>query len=307
MSSTDQTPSPEREERQEREEIDERNERKAERRAALSFAVSAAAAVALGFVYAGGGDPPVEGFLLAVSLGALGVGLVIWANRLLPQGPVVEEREDLPTTEDEREAFEQDLLRAGLVKRRTMLTRMLGLAALALGGAAVFPIRSLGPAPGQSLMHTKWKKGMKVVDEHGKEVKVDTLPVGGQITVFPEGHTKSEDADSAAVLIRVEENQLHPKPERKDWSHEGLIVFSKICTHAGCPVGLYQVDTHQLLCPCHQSAFDVLEEAKPVFGPATRKLPQLPIEVGEDDVLVAKGDFSAPIGPAFWNLDKKKT
>ncbi len=279
---------------------DEKRERGAERRAALAFLVAAAAAVGLGFVYAGGGNPQAEGLLLAVALGGIGVGLVIWANKLLPQGPVEEQREDLPTSEEERKAFEEDLRGAGLVKRRTLLTRTLGLAVLALGGAAVFPIRSLGPSPGKSLKKTAWKPGMKLVDEHDKEVKAEALAVGESITVFPEGHTK--DADTQAVMVRVAESQLHPSEERHEWSPEGLIVYSKVCTHAGCPVGLYQVDTHQLICPCHQSAFNVLEEAKPVFGPATRKLPQLPIEVGENGELLATGDFSEPVGPAFWNL-----
>ncbi|MDQ3574882.1 MAG: Rieske (2Fe-2S) protein [Actinomycetota bacterium] len=276
------------------------DERGAERRAALAFLVAAAAGVGLGFVYAGGGEPQFEGLLLAVALGGIGVGLVIWANRLLPPGPVEEAREDLPTTEEEREAFEEDLRGAGLVKRRKMLSRMLGLAVLALGGAAVFPIRSLGPSPGGSLKRTAWKPGTKLVDEHDEEVKADALEVGGFITVFPEGHTK--EADAQAVLVRVDESQFHPSEDREEWSPEGLLVYSKVCTHAGCPVGLYQVDTHQLMCPCHQSAFNVLEEAKPVFGPATRRLPQLPIEVGENGVLHATGDFSAPVGPAFWDL-----
>ena len=275
-------------------------ERSAERRAAAAFLVATAAGVGLGFVYAGGGQPQLEGLLLAVTLGGIGVGLVIWANRLLPPGPVEEAREDLPTTEEEREAFEADLRGAGLVKRRKMLSRMLGLAVLALGGAAVFPIRSLGPSPGGSLKRTAWKPGMKLVDEHDEEVKADALEVGASITVFPEGHTK--EADAQAVIVRVDESQLHPSEEREGWSPEGLLVYSKVCTHAGCPVGLYQVDTHQLICPCHQSAFNVLEEAKPVFGPATRRLPQLPIDMGENGVLHAKGDFSAPVGPAFWDL-----
>jgi ubiquinol-cytochrome c reductase iron-sulfur subunit len=279
---------------------DEQGERRAERLAAAAFLVAAVGAVALGFVYAEGGDPQLEGLLLAVSLGGIGVGLVIWANKLLPQGPVQEQREVLPTSDEEREAFEADLKGAGLVKRRTLLGRTLGLAVLALGGAAVFPIRSLGPSPGKSLKKTAWKPGMKLVDEHDEAVKADALEVGGFITVFPEGHT--HDADAQAVMVRVDEDQLHPTEEREEWSPEGLIVYSKVCTHAGCPVGLYQADTHQLICPCHQSAFNVLEEARPVFGPATRRLPQLPIEVAENGELKAKGDFSAPIGPAFWNL-----
>lgn len=280
--------------------VEERNDRKSERRAAFSFLVATAGAIALAVVYLNGGQPQLEGILLAVALGGIGAGLVIWANKLLPQGPVEEEREDLPTTEEERAAFEEDLRGAGLIKRRKVLTRMLGLAVLALGGAAVFPIRSLGPSPGKSLKRTDWKPGVKLVTEEGEEVKADDLDVGGSVTVFPEGHTKA--ADAQAVVVRVEEQQLHPSEEREGWSPEGLLVYSKVCTHAGCPVGLYQADTHQLICPCHQSAFNILEEAKPAFGPATRKLPQLPIEVGENGELLATGDFSEPVGPAFWNL-----
>lgn len=277
-------------------------ERKAERRAALGFFLGIVGSIGLLIVYWRGGQPQLEGILLAVAFGGMGVGFVLWGNRLLPQGPVEEEREVLPTTAEERQEFQTDLERGGFIRRRKMLTRMLGLAALALGGAAFFPIRSLGPGPGKTLQKTSWKKGTKVVDEEGHEVKVETVPVGGMLTVFPEGHTGTEGADSQAVLVHLEEGLLKARHGREDWSPEGLVVFSKICPHAGCPVGLYQADTHQLICPCHQSAFDVLEEAKPVFGPATRRLPQLPIEVGPDGVLVAKGDFSEAAGPNSWNV-----
>ena len=137
-----------------------------------------------------------------------------------------------------------------------------------------------------------------MVDERGRPIKPDDLAVGGLITVFPEGHTSA--ADSQAVLVRVEEGAARAKPGRADWSPEGILGFSKLCTHAGCPVGLYQADTNELLCPCHQSAFNVLDGAEPVFGPATRPLPQLPLEIGDDGVLQARGDFSGPVGPAYW-------
>ena len=81
------------------------------------------------------------------------------------------------------------------------------------------------------------------------------------------------------------------------------IAYSKICTHVGCPVGLYQADTHELLCPCHQSTFDVLDGARPRFGPATRSLPQLPLAVDGDGFLTAQSDFTEPVGPGFWNRD----
>ena len=276
-------------------------ERRIEWRIAALFFVAVVASVALAVLYRRGGNPKLEGTLLAVALGSLGAGFVVWGNRLMPQGPVEEAREDLPTPDEDRAAFQEDFGRGGAMPRRKLLTRMLWLAGLALGAAFAFPIRSLGPGPGKTLQKTAWKKGLKLVDHHDKPLKVDDVPVGGLVTVFPEGHT--DEADSQAVIIRLEsEGLLKPQHGREDWSPEGLVVYSKIYPHAGCPVGLYQADTHQLLCPCHQSAFDVLDGAKPVFGPATRALPQLPIEVGEGGELHATGDFSEAVGPNSWNV-----
>jgi ubiquinol-cytochrome c reductase iron-sulfur subunit len=104
--------------------------------------------------------------------------------------------------------------------------------------------------------------------------------------------------------MRVEPGLIVPLPGRETWTPDGYVVYSKICTHAGCPVGLYQRETQQLLCPCHQSSFDVLHHAKPVFGPAAAPLPQLPIELGADGFLRATGDFSEPVGPSFWRRSK---
>jgi ubiquinol-cytochrome c reductase iron-sulfur subunit len=104
------------------------------------------------------------------------------------------------------------------------------------------------------------------------------------------------------VLIRVEPGQLQLAEAAMAGAPDGLVAYSKICTHAGCPLGLYLAATHELRCPCHQSTFDVLDGAKPVYGPAPRPLPQLPIEIAEDGVLIATGDFPAPVGPSFWEL-----
>src|SRR5690606_34527166 len=91
---------------------------------------------------------------------------------------------------------------------------------------------------------------------------------------------------------------------REGWTPEHYIAYSKVCTHVGCPVGLYEADLGTLLCPCHQSTFDVYDAAKPVFGPAAKPLPQLPLEIDDDGVIVATGPFSDPVGPGFWNQDK---
>jgi ubiquinol-cytochrome c reductase iron-sulfur subunit len=269
---------------------------------AAALVIAALAALGLAGVYIAGGQPQAEGALLFLSLGGIGVGLVLWAKRLLPEGEVTGSRGDLPSLEEEVdetiETFEaQDVF---FTRRRTLL-RLLGAAGGALGLALLFPIRSLGPDPGNRLSHTSWRKGLRLVDLEGRPVRVDTLNVGGIITVFPE--RAAEAGDSQAVLIRVEPGLLKPSTHTAEgWTPRGNVAYSKICTHVGCPVGLYQRETHELLCPCHQSTFDVLDAAQPRFGPATRPLPQLPLAVDPEGFLVADGDFDGPVGPGYWNL-----
>lgn len=276
-------------------------ERKAERRAAGGFLVTTVAAGILALVYWRGGNPRLEGILLALALAGLGYGFVVWGRELLPQGPVEEQREVLPTSEEDRDSFEESLDRPDMVERRKLLTRTLGLAGAAMAAALVFPIRSLGPNPGRTLERTAWRRGSRVVDEKGRLIRAEDVVAGGLLTVFPEGHNHGiTAADSQAVLVRVQEGEERPLPGRENWSPEGILGYSKLCTHAGCPVGLYQADTNELLCPCHQSAFNVLDGAAPVFGPATRALPQLPLEVDGEGHLRAMGDFSDPVGPAYW-------
>ncbi len=273
-------------------------ERRAERQVATGFLVCAACAIGLGVVYWRGGQPQLEGSLLALAFAGLCVGFVTWATHLLPQGPFTDERHSLPSSAADRAGLDEDVERGGALSRRKLLLRCLGVATAALGGAALFPIRSLGPRPGRSLKVTPWRRGLRLVTEDGRPVRAADVPSGGLVTVFPQGSPGS--ADGQAVLIRVPERLIRPEPGRAGWTPEGLVAYSKLCTHAGCPVGLYQAETHQLLCPCHQSSFDVLRHARPVFGPAAAPLPQLPLRVTGDGYIEATGDFSAPVGPAFW-------
>jgi ubiquinol-cytochrome c reductase iron-sulfur subunit len=278
-------------------------EQRAVNQVAVAFGVSALASVGLAVVYWQGGQNQVEGALLAVALGGLGYGFVVVARRLLPQGPYTEERDVLPSGEEQVAAFETDLERGeGWLARRGFLVKMLGVAAGALGVAALFPIRSLGPDPGRSLFRTKWRRGSLVVDEQGQPVRMPTLEVGGVLTVFPQGHLERED--SQTLLIRVSDEKVVTRKGREDWAPEGYVAYSKVCTHAGCPVGLYQQDVKRLLCPCHQSSFDAVDGARPVFGPATRSLPQLPLMVDDDGFLRARDDYDEPIGPGFWDRDR---
>jgi ubiquinol-cytochrome c reductase iron-sulfur subunit len=273
-----------------------------ERVIAGALVLSILAALGLFVVYVAGGQAQAEGALLAVALGGIGVALLVWAKRLMADiSEETQSRHHGPLSKESKERASDTVL-AGVdeMQRRRFLSRLLLAAAGALGLAAIIPIRSLGRAPGDSLFHTKWRAGSRLVDVEGNFVTQQTLEIDSFTTVFPEGAVGS--ADSQAVLIRVAPTLLQLPPDRMAGAPEGLVCYSKVCTHAGCPLGLYLAAVQQLRCPCHQSTFDVLNGAQPVYGPAPRALPQLPIEIGTDGLLRATGDFSSPVGPSFWDL-----
>lgn len=280
------------------------SDRATERRIAVALVISTLAALGLAAVYVAGGQPQAEGALLMVALGGLGVAVILWARLLVPGPEITDERGELGSPTETAGAVEENIddttseVPEG-VGRRSVL-RLFWLALGSLGLAALFPVRSLGPAPGRTLLTTAWREGRRLIDQEGRLVRPETLVVGGILTVFPEGAERA--GDSQAVLVRVEPGLLRPAEGREGWAPEGNIAYSKICTHVGCPVGLYQEAAHELVCPCHQSTFDVLRGARPTFGPATRALPQLPLMVDGEGFLVARGDFDAPVGPGFWNL-----
>ena len=170
----------------------------------------------------------------------------------------------------------------------------IGLGAFAL--LAVVPFFAL--ARRSSTRGTAWKAGSRLVTPEGRPMRADDLAIGGIETVFPEG---AVDAPLAAtVLIRLPENTPDADPSRQDWVRQGNIAYSKICTHAGCPVAIYRERSLELYCPCHQSVFDVVHSGKPVSGPATRALPQLQLDVDAEGFLIARGDFADPVGPDSW-------
>jgi len=284
------------------------DQRKAERSAAIALTVTVVAGVGLFVVYFNGGQTQLEGILFAIALGGLGVALGIWANRLLDAREVVEERHELTSGPAGRQALGEALAEEVgpvLLGRRSLLLKLLAGAGGALGLALLLPVLSLGPAPGRSLKVTPWAKGKRVVDENGKLVTLQTVPQNGFLTVFPEGHVGAADAQT--LLIHVRQGSLKLPPDRLAAVPEGThVAYSKICTHAGCPVGLYRAESQSLICPCHQSQFDVADGAKPFFGPAARPLPQLPLGVDDQGVLVAQGDFYEPVGPAFWDRNRGK-
>jgi ubiquinol-cytochrome c reductase iron-sulfur subunit len=266
-----------------------------------AFLASFAGAVALVIVYwSGRGHTQYEGIFLGVTLGGLALGIGLWGTYLLPVGNSVQQRERLASSEEERAAFRRDFESGErAITRRGALLTLLGMAGAGLGAVLLVPLRSLGPSPDDKLRRTPWFPGARVTTDDGSFITANTLGVGSILTVYPEGDTQPEW--SQTVLIRVNERALRPRPGREDWAPAGYVAYSKLCTHAACPVGLYNASNHQLLCPCHQSLFDVLDGAKPVFGPATRSLPQLPLAFDNEGHLVAQSDYHEPVGAGFWD------
>ncbi|MGA2036488.1 MAG: Rieske 2Fe-2S domain-containing protein [Acidimicrobiales bacterium] len=259
---------------------------------------------AYGGVYFVGGQTQLEGVFAGVGLFAFGFGLSAWGKYLLPQGPFAEERHPLASSEKERQAMTAAVVdRATLTfARRGFLGGLLGTGAGVMGIVLAFPvIRSLGPKqPGKALDVTDWKAGSRLVDFNGRPLHASDLEVGGAITVFPEGFVGSSIDQTMLVRAGPSDKNIVTKPGRETWGPRGYLAYSKMCTHAGCPVGLYQELTQQLLCPCHQSLFDVMDGAQPVFGPAPRPLPQLPLMIDSAGWLRAQSGYHEPIGPGFW-------
>ncbi|WP_434612133.1 cytochrome bc1 complex Rieske iron-sulfur subunit [Arthrobacter sp. A5] len=245
----------------------------------------------------------------AFAMLGIGTGIVHWARALMPDHEVSEERHEL-RSEADRVAAEKivgDIIEETGIKRRPLIRNtLLGAVALAPFPAIVM-FRDLGPLPADALRHTMWDKGTRLVrDPTGTPIKASDVTLGSAFHVIPDGLNNlhegklEEKAKAVVLLMRLDPSLLNPSKGREDWSYNGIVAYSKICTHVGCPVALYEQQTHHLLCPCHQSTFDLTQECKVIFGPAKRPLPQLPIAVDSEGYLVAQSDFHEPVGPSFW-------
>jgi ubiquinol-cytochrome c reductase iron-sulfur subunit len=249
---------------------------------------------------------------LGITLGLFGIGLgaVHWAKTLMPDAEVSEERHQTRGSDEVRARAVEIIKLADQESgftRRKLIRRTLYTSLALFPLPAIFFFGDLGPNPGNSLRHTMWKKGTRLTkDPYGTPIKASEVTLGSVFHVIPEGlselpeHKLEEKAKAAVLLVRLDPKDLKEDPAKKDWSYDGIVAYSKICTHVGCPVALYEQQTHHLLCPCHQSTFDLTEHCKVVFGPASRALPQLPITVDAEGYLVAQSDFTEPVGPSFW-------
>jgi ubiquinol-cytochrome c reductase iron-sulfur subunit len=266
-----------------------------------AFALSLAGGVGFLFVYWTGGNNLLLGSCLALCLAGIGAALVFAAHWLMRHQEAVEPREQLHSSKHERETLQTEFSKGEHgIQRRTLLQLMGALGVGLFAAIFVSLMRSLGPAPGEALFPVIWKRGQRLMTLENKQVSIDTLEPGSTVVVFPEDSVGDEKAQT--ILVRVNQQYLHLPKERASWAPMGYVAYSRVCTHAGCPVGLFETTTDLLLCPCHQSTFDVLRAACPTGGPAARPLPQLPLYADADGTLRAAGDFSEPPGPGFWGL-----
>ena len=254
------------------------------------------------------------GVSLTVALLALGFGAVIWVRRIMPEYEVVQERHPLASTAEEKKSFARYFYSnaddSGFTKR-PLLRRTMMLAMAPLGLLPIVLLRDLGPMPKQKLRHTVWKRGTRlVIDGTKAPIKAAEFDSPGSIiTVIPEGYQEDLEALAKAtvLLIKMRPEELELPQDKQNWTVNGIIAYSKICTHVGCPAALYEQQTHHILCPCHQSTFDARRAAKVIFGPAGHPLPMLPITVDSEGYLVAQSDFHEPVGPSFWERGSVKS
>lgn len=308
---------------------DPKAEKRAERQVASLFILSAISTV--GFVYSYIwvkpdvytflpilGDMNVQQLLLGLCMtGAflfIGIGAIAWARQLMPDSEVIAHRHELRSPEEERREFVETVKVQGAaagIGRRPLIKRTLGAALGLVGVAPVLMLRDLGPLPKKELETTSWKAGTRLVTDPGdRPIKASDLEIGAVVQTMPEleqgeERTLNKTAKDPVLLIRLRTEDFNLDAERQSWTYEGIIAFSKICSHMGCAVALYEQQTHHLLCPCHQSTFDVTRAAKVIFGPAARPLPQLAITVDSEGYLIAKQPFTEPVGPSFWERNSQ--
>ena len=256
---------------------------------------------------------------LAVLL--VGLGAVHWARQLMSDHEVVEERHSAASDAATRAAFVEKL-NAGIadagVSRRGMILGSLGGALGILAVPAIVSLADMGPWPtadlrAETIEKTLWTEGVVLCnDVNERPLRPEDLEIGQLVNGEPENLFDLEGAEylrakakSAIVIVRMDPNTIKIPESRRDWHVGGILAYSKICTHVGCPISLWEQQTHHLLCPCHQSTFDLGNSGVVVFGPAARSLPQLPLKVNAEGYLVAQSDFTVPVGPSFFERDSR--
>jgi ubiquinol-cytochrome c reductase iron-sulfur subunit len=278
--------------------------------------LSSISAVGFILVYAFARSLPAATQLLGISLGLallfLATALVVVGLKLVPSEEVAEE---YPPNEH---PYEQQVIAEVIDEGGTRFTRRrlfkLGLlgAGGTLGLAILAPAVSFGPLfRVGDFLRTPWRRGKRLVDEHGRPYKASDIEENDFYLAFPEGvgAEGKEQMAASLVVIRLPPDQLRLPPRLKGYDAHGILAYSRICTHAGCAISLYRAPLFQpdeptpaLVCPCHYSTFDPATGGTVTFGPAGRDLPLLPVYEDPSGYLRAKGNFDGPVGPSWWGV-----
>lgn len=287
-----------------------RARRKIERQAKGMFAVALLLTIAsvTAYILAGDDDGAVD--VGSVQISNLTVGLMLGVAALLAGLGAIRSagaKDESEPADLESQAATQPQSARSLNRRRLIQASVAGVLALL---PAVLLLRALAPATAKTRSHTVWAPGVRLLtDVSGRPLRPADLEVGQLVNVAPEsldevpaadGKQLNARAKAAVVVVRMEPQDVVAADGRENWHVDGIVAYSKICTHVGCPMGLYERTTKHLLCPCHQSTFDLADSGTVLFGPATRSLPQLPLAVDDDGYLVAQSDFTEPVGPSYW-------
>lgn len=262
---------------------------------------------------------PIIGLTMGGAILCFGIGVVQMARKIFAHEVAIQQRHIGMSAEFDRQSLGAQVMdtvdKAGL-KRRGMIKGSLALAGGALGLVAAIPILGAliknpwAERADSPLWVTPWAPladGTKIrlTQIDGTPVRPEDLAAGSMATVFPGVPGGSKASDAAVMLFRVRSDAvIRIRDGQQGFQFGDYYAYSKICTHVGCPVSLYEQQTGRVLCPCHQSQFNLYEGMFPVFGPATRPLPQLPIELDDEGYFVAARDFVEAVGPGFWENGK---
>ena len=287
-----------------------RGDRRAENITLLLLFVGIGAAVAFMVLYVVNPDTQFLGIALGGALVAIAAALAVAGTRVVPQLEEVEPRPQLARVQEQDEvmiALEEG--GEGVSRKGFFLLAGSGAVGL-LGAALLIPALSCGPEANRVLTRSPWRRGRRLVTERNEPLAAASIVVGELVTAFPQGADKQQLA-SPVVVVRIRPDELDLPSDRRSWAPRGLLAYSKICTHAGCAVSEYRYPLYDptapgpaLVCPCHYSTFSVANGGHRIFGPAGRALPQLPLEIDGDGMLVAGGDFSGRVGPSWWGVRK---
>ncbi|GAB3924209.1 cytochrome bc1 complex Rieske iron-sulfur subunit [Microlunatus endophyticus] len=260
---------------------------------------------------------------LTLGIGVLLIGLATqqWARQLMANNEVVEERHPAYSPADANEEALRQLNvgidESGVPRRKMLIFSALGAVGI-LAAPALVLLTDLGPVAGPNYRRktyetTLWKEGIRLVNDITyTPLKPEDLSIGQLVNGVPENlkelsgtEFNNAKAKCPIVVVRMNPADIKIPANRQDWQVSGILAYSKICTHVGCPISLWEQQTHHLLCPCHQSTFDLADSGRVLFGPAARALPQLPIKVNDEGYLVARSGFPVPVGPSFFERDSR--